>query len=148
MVGVLGRAKIVPAKVDTGAFRSSIHATHIKLLAHDDKPVLKCKLLGHPCSPESIDFETENFSTVDVRSSNGQIETRFETELMIVIDGQEFKTSFSLANRSRNVFPILIGRRAIHKRFLVDISKAGVPKKALGNAYEIDETLDEEYSEQ
>ena len=42
------------------------------------------------------------------------------------LSGQSFITPFTLANRSRNNFPVLIGRRTLKNRFLVNVSKSSV----------------------
>lgn len=143
-VDLVGKALGVPAKIDSGAFRSSVHATDIKVRTKDGVRVLKCRLLGHPCSPVPRDFETTDFDEVTVRSSNGQEETRYEVTLRVKLGNKVFNTSFSLADRSGNLFPILIGRKALKNRFLVDVAKSNVNRQRLMRDFGVTEPRDEE----
>lgn len=143
-VDIVNTALGVPAKIDSGAFRSSVHATNIKVTGKGDQRVLKCKLLGHPCSPVQRDFETTNFDEVIVRSSNGQEETRYEVTLRVKLGNKVFNTSFSLADRSGNLFPILIGRKALKNRFLVDVAKSNVNRQRLLKDFGVHAPRDEE----
>lgn len=135
----------VPAKVDTGAFRSAIHATNIV----EKHGVLTYTILdGHVQSPELRQtISTEKYRKVRVTNSFGQREERYEVRLRIKLGHRVFNASFSLADRSRNAFPILIGREILNGRFMVDTSivrikrsQLALPKNAIG-------ILDEEEKE-
>lgn len=143
-VDVIGKALEVPAKIDSGAFRSSIHATKVKVSTKNGTRTLTCKLLGHPCSPVPRDFETTTFDEITVRSSNGHEETRYEVTLRVKIGNKVFNTSFSLADRSSNLFPVLIGRKALKNRFLVDVTKSNVNRQQLMRDFGITEPRDQE----
>lgn len=132
LVGVAGA---VPAKVDSGAYRSSIHATNIKVTKKGGKAVLTCKLLGHKCYDEDFDFETTSFSQVSVTNSFGVRELRYEAPMKVKLGSKVFTTSFTLADRSNNLFPILIGRKLLKGRFLVDVSKSNLNRKQLKAAF-------------
>lgn len=144
-IDIVDTALGVPAKIDTGAFRSSIHATDIKISRPKDGPaVLRCKLLGHPCSAVPRPFETTRFNTVQVRSSNGQEETRYEVTLRIKMGKKLFNTSFTLADRSHNLYPILVGRHALKHRFLVNVSSSNVNRQGLLKDFGITSPRDDE----
>jgi hypothetical protein len=143
-VDIVGLTLDVPAKIDSGAYRSSIHASDIKVKKTDGGEVLTCKLLGHPCAAVQRPFSTTDFDTVKVRSSNGHEETRYEVKLRIKLGNKNFNTSFSLADRSDNLFPILIGRKALKSRFLIDASKTNIQRQRLMKDYGITEARDEE----
>jgi hypothetical protein len=134
----------VPAKIDTGAFRSSVHASNIKITKRDGKDVLSANLFGHPVCPVIREFETTEFEKLQVRSSNGQVEDRYAVILKVKLGNRVFKTSFSLADRSKNLFPVLIGRTAMNKRFLVDPSRIGLDKQKLEVSYGPDYSLGDE----
>src|ERR1700694_2783431 len=125
-VDFVGVALQVPAKIDTGAFRSAVHAQAIKEKTINGEKVLQFSLLGHPCSPVARPQQTTRFSKLQVKSSNGTSELRYEVTLKIKIASKIFNTSFTLTDRSNNVFPVLIGRKALKKRFQVDVSKGAV----------------------
>ncbi len=130
-IDLVGRALNVPAKVDTGAFRSAIHATDIKVVKKEGVKTLTCTLLGHPCFPEVYSFETKSFKQVQITNSFGQEETRYEVNLRIKLGPKVVTTSFTLADRSKNLFPILIGRKLLKGRYIVDVSKANINRLVL-----------------
>ena len=48
---------------------------------------------------------------------------RYRTHFSIVIAGKRMKVLMNLANRSHNEFPVLIGRRTLNGKFVVDVRK-------------------------
>ena len=135
----------VPAKVDTGAFRSSVHASDIKEVKNKDgEKVLRFNLFGHPCAAVKRPMEVARYDKLDVKSSNGKVETRYEVTLKIKVGPKVFNTSFTLADRSNNVYPVLIGRKALKNRFMVDSAKATVNRLELKRNFGIHGPEDEE----
>jgi hypothetical protein len=123
--GIIGRAEFVefpdyeisvPAKVDTGADRNSVHATRIKIIEKDGEEILRCRILKGPY------LEFKDFDTVHVKSSNGETQKRFKVKLLVSVLGKKYKTSFSLTNRQKMKYPILLGKNFLRNRFLVDVS--------------------------
>lgn len=118
--------KNVPAKIDTGADSSSIWASELS--------VTKDGTLTFCLFNESSPFYTgEKLSRKDykvkiVRSSNGDEEIRYRTELPLKLGGRSIRAMFTLADRSKNNFPVLIGRKTLKGKFLVDVSKMSVEK--------------------
>ena len=55
-----------------------------------------------------------------ITSSNGEAQERLIVKTALRLGEQEFRAEFSLADRSDMVFPILIGRTALRRRFAVD----------------------------
>ncbi len=108
----------INAKVDTGAYTSSIHCTKIKLI----DGVLHFQIPGL-IEKEVKDFHTETYSIKNVKSSNGKTESRFTIKTHIKLFGRTYQTEFTLTDRSKMKYPILLGRKVITKRFLVDVSK-------------------------
>jgi hypothetical protein len=120
----IGKIKNIPAKIDTGADSSSIWASGVKI-KKDGTLVYK---LFAPKSPyytgETI--ESKDYTVSVIRSSNGAEQMRYKTTLPVKIGDHLVRVTFSLADRKRNHFPILIGRRTLSGRFLVDVSKVVV----------------------
>lgn len=114
--------KGVPAKVDTGADSSSIWASNIK-----EKNGRLSFTLFAPGSPfySGKEVITSAYTISSVRNSFGHTEFRYKVNLQTIIEGKSVRVNFTLANRSENNFPVLIGRRTLHNRFLVDVSKTG-----------------------
>lgn len=143
-IDFVGTALSVPSKIDSGAYRSSVHAVNIKEVTKDGEKVLKFSLLGHPCAPVPRPLETTRFTKLEVKSSNGKTETRYEVTLKIKIGSKIFNTSFTLADRSNNVYPVLIGRKALKNRFMVDVSRSSVHRMELKKNFGILTPEDEE----
>ena len=123
-IKVTGIAKI-PAKVDTGATISSIWASDIRLTPDNH---LEFSLFA-PGSPlyTGERLTVDEFKVRNVRNSTGHETIRYLVTLPTVVKGKKIRISYTLADRSRNDFPVLIGRRALNGKFLVDVSKLGVP---------------------
>ena len=117
----------VPAKVDTGATVSSIWASQIRLTA-DSKLQFCLFAKGHELYTGEV-LTAEKFKVRKVRNSTGQETIRYMVVLPTSIRGRRIRISYTLADRSRNDFPVLIGRRALLGKFLVDVSRLGVPYK-------------------
>ncbi len=125
----LTRRKI-KAKVDTGARTSALHATEVKFTKngrtefvhfkiHPDqdsaKPVVTCKAKVH--------------SKRRVRSSSGHVSLRPVILLELNIGEHVFETEFTLVNRDLMGFRMLIGRKALKGRFLVNSGRSYLHKK-------------------
>ena len=115
----------VPAKVDTGAYRSSIHCSKVKEIVKDGQSLLQVVFLGkmHPQFVKSGQLFSD-YKKVKVRSSNGEMQERYMVKAQIALGKRKFKTEFTLTNRSAMKTPVLLGRKALRERFLVDVSKS------------------------
>lgn len=110
----------IPAKIDTGADSSSIWASHIYVT---EDGVLHFQLFdqGSPLYTGE-EITREDFKVAVIRTASGQEQIRYRTHLTVTIRGRKIKALFNLSDRSRNNFPVLIGRRTISGKFLVDVS--------------------------
>lgn len=130
-IDIVGCASGVPAKIDTGAFRSAIHSSEIKVTKNKNGvEVLTAKLLGHPLAKKSTRMEFERFDTVVVTNSFGHKEQRYEVRLRVKLGPKVVTTLFTLADRSNNFFPILVGRKLLKRRYIVDSSQSGLSNRA------------------
>ena len=138
LVDVCGR-KDIPAKIDTGADSSAIWATHIKIT---EDGFLKFKLFG-PKSPfyNGKVIKRKDFKVAVVRSATGQEQIRYRTHFTIKLGGKKIRVLLNLSDRKNNNFPILIGRRSISKKFLVDVSKVAVKRPSPKNTRRMLEEL-------
>ncbi len=132
----------VPAKVDSGAYRNAIHAADIRVEGEE----LVCTLLGgHPvCESLGHEFRTPEFKEVKIANSFGHREVRYEIKLRVKLGPKVFMSSFSLANRSKKIYPILLGRKLLNGRFLVDTDRTSINRVELKQKYNIDFPIDEE----
>jgi len=133
----------VPAKTDTGAFRSAVHASNITV---DENDVLSFDLLGgHPvCGAMAHRVEAEEYKKVWIANSFGEREERFEVKLKVKVGPKVFHARFTLADRSKKIYPILLGRKLLNHRFLVDSSETSLDRVSLKRQYGIEFPNDEE----
>lgn len=115
----------IPAKVDTGADSSAIWVSHLDV---SKDGVLSFQLFNQKSPFYSGEvIKRRDFKAVVVRSSSGHEQIRYRTHLTMVLKGHRVKVLFTLSDRSKNNFPVLIGRRTISGRFLVDVSQKHTP---------------------
>ncbi|MGA8853773.1 MAG: RimK/LysX family protein [Christiangramia sp.] len=107
----------IAIKIDTGAYTSSIHCNNI--IEKDN--VIHCSFLDdeHPVYNKK-EFVFEDYDVVFVRSSNGIIQKRYMVHSNIRLFGKVFKISLSLSDRQEMRYPVLIGRKFLTKKFIVD----------------------------
>lgn len=107
----------IAIKIDTGAYTSSIHCDNI--VAEDG--VLKCTFLDeeHPLY-NGRQYEFSNYKVVSVKSSNGIVQNRYQIQSKITLFEKTYKISLSLATRQEMRFPVLLGRKFLTKKFVID----------------------------
>lgn len=107
------------AKVDTGAYTSSLHCSEIVI----EKDEVKFIVLDdeHP-SFEGIWFSLpiEKFTTV--KSSNGHTEERVVVKTIIHLLDEEFDVFLTLTNRKDMKYPVLLGRKFLQDKYLVNVN--------------------------
>lgn len=126
-LGVFG----VPAKVDTGADSSAIWASKVQ----ETNGVLHFVLFDKtsPYYTGTV-LTAKKFTVISVKNSFGHSEFRYKITLPVVLAGRAIRIRFTLANREQNSQPILIGRRTLHGKFLVDVAagnSSDVPHRML-----------------
>ena len=133
------RAQKVSAKIDTGADSSAVWASNIRI---DKDGVLKFSLFGEgsPYYDGKI-FKRTDYSVARVRSSSGHEQIRYRTHFWVKISGRKIKMLMNLSDRSKNEFPVLIGRRSISGKFLVDVSRKNVRRKKLSVTASLNEEI-------
>ncbi len=67
-----------------------------------------------------------------VKSSNGTVQIRPSIKVSVNFFGKKYKSVISLTNRADMKFPMLIGRRFLKDKFLVDVSQEYLCNKKEG----------------
>jgi hypothetical protein len=116
----------VQAKIDTGAYTSAIHCSGIHIEKEEDgKSTLCYKISGSRLGKgkKARSFKTTEFHLKKIRSSNGQMQERYIIKSKIILFGKAYKAEFSLSDRSHMKNPILLGRKLLNGKFVVDVSE-------------------------
>ncbi|SIS82356.1 ATP-dependent zinc protease family protein [Belliella pelovolcani] len=123
--------KMVTAKVDTGAYTSSIHCTYTEEREVDGVMTLFYRVL----SPDNKKYKdkiiaTSNYTQKKVKNSFGQAEVRYKVSTKVIMFEEEFDAEFTLTDRSKMRNAILIGRKMIQGKFLVDVAEVNLSLKS------------------
>jgi len=118
----------IDIKVDTGAYTSSFHSHSIEVV--DD--TLKCQFLDpkHEKYHKKY-FIFKDFTQKKVKSSNGIVETRFTIKTEILIFNKIEEIELTLTERGSMKYPVLLGRKFLSKKFIVDTAKKNLSFKKL-----------------
>jgi len=110
----------VPAKIDTGAFRSSIWASNII----EEAGVLSFTLLDSSSEWYTGKiYTTTKFEIVEVENSFGHKQERYSVYIKIKMGPKNVVSNFTLADRSMKIYPVLIGRKLLRGRYVVDVAE-------------------------
>jgi len=113
----------IEAKIDTGAYSSSIHCDDIHL--HEGMVDFRLLDDSHPdYHDHPITLPVHKIATV--KSSNGTTEERIFIKTDIALGHNRYSAILSLSDRASMAYPMLIGRTFLEGRFLVDVSLAKV----------------------
>lgn len=120
----------VEVKVDSGAYTSSIHVSSCKEVESSEGKTLKVLFLDaeHPAFTNKLVYFSE-YRIKKVKSSTGQEQLRYFVKGKIELLGLKFKTEFSLTERKGMRYPILLGRKVLNKRFIIDTSLVNISTK-------------------
>ncbi|MGM0506553.1 MAG: ATP-dependent zinc protease [Bacteroidota bacterium] len=114
------------AKIDTGAYTSSLHCKKMKL----DREAMRVRfVIPDPKTGtirDGVRVETAVRDVRFVRSSNGLTEERVVVKTKIEVGDRLYPIELTLTDRSAMRYPILLGRTFLSGRFLVDVSKSDI----------------------
>ncbi len=117
----------IEAKIDTGANRSSIHCSNIEHKVVDGEDCIFFKI---PLSSKGNDvFHSNDFFKKKIKSSSGHIENRYVIKTTVILFGKRIKTSFSLTDRTEMKYPILLGRKLLKSRYIVNVAEENLSFK-------------------
>lgn len=111
----------IEAKVDTGAYTSSIHCHDIREDEVEGKIYFKLLDPSHPDYNEK-ELEYSKYSKTVVKSSTGIPERRYKIKTSIQLGKKIYKTTFTLTDRGSMKYPVLLGRVILVNKFIVDVS--------------------------
>ncbi|BFU78509.1 ATP-dependent zinc protease [Arcobacter sp. 15-2] len=115
------------AKVDTGADSSALHCDQI--IVNEKENTVSFTLLDEVHESyhgKRMTFPIYKIKTV--KSSNGHIQKRPSIKVSVNFFGKNYKSVISLTNRADMKFPMLIGRRFLSGKFLVDVEEEYLSK--------------------
>lgn len=119
----------VHAKVDTGAYTSALHCKDVRLVRTKSGQKLRFWLLGET-GEKPRPFYSDQFSQRMIRNSFGVAELRYVIQTRMKLFDRLIRAEFTLADREQMRYPILLGRRLLRNRFIVDVSQKDLSYQA------------------
>jgi len=109
----------ITAKIDTGAYTSALHCHDIR----EENGVLYFKVLdpGHPEHGSTV-HHTLSYTQKDIKNSFGENERRYIIVTRLKMGKRTLRLTLSLTNRGTMRYPVLIGRRFLKNRYIVDVA--------------------------
>jgi hypothetical protein len=109
----------ITAKIDTGAYTTVLHCHDIREM----NGVLYFKLLD-PTHPEYNYQENsaKEYFKKEFKNSFGESEKRYVIKSQIKLGKRKIRSLVSLTDRANMRYPVLIGRRLLKNKFVVDVS--------------------------
>ena len=120
---VMGETGIrLKARLDTGAKTSSLHAVNVESFEKDNEEWVRFQLpLGdHEDQPSEgelehdeviLEFERPVYRTVLIKRKGAPSQRRHVVKMEFCIAGKMHETQFSLTDRGKFSYPVLLGRR-------------------------------------
>lgn len=118
------------AKIDTGAYTSSMHCHDIEAFKKEGEDCIRFYVLD----PDHDSYNEQEITMPihdrrEVKSSNGETELRYFIKTKIIFFERSYDIELSLTDRSAMKYPLLIGRKFLQKGpFLVDVTKKNLNK--------------------
>ncbi len=131
VLGAVERVRVLPwdvtfeARVDTGAAKSSLAATELRVIGREVEFRFPGAHLGDKVRLPVVRW-------VEVRTNLGR-EKRPLVQLEICVGGQRFHTLVNLDDRSGLKYPMLLGRETLRGRFLVDVGSTHLHPEPCGH---------------
>jgi len=114
------------AKIDTGADSSSIHCDDM-IIDGDMVSFSLCDEVHKAYHGKKITLPIAKRKKV--KSSNGKSQERIFIKTLIKLGCKSYEAEISLSNRENMKYPMLVGRRFMSHRYLVDVSHRYITKK-------------------
>ena len=120
----------IKAKVDTGADNSSLHAFNIERFTDDGVDMVRYEI--HPRQRKSkpvVHCVSEVVKERKVKNPGGRSELRPVIRTRIIVAGVELDALINLTTRDEMTFRMLLGRRTVRKKFVIDPGRSYIGKR-------------------
>ena len=115
---------MLKAKLDTGARSSSLHVDTLESFQRDGATWLRFSV--HPRRRElmAVRCEVPALDRRAVTDTGGRRTERWFIRSEVHLAGARFDVDINLTDRRHMLFPMLLGRSALHGRFIVDPARS------------------------
>lgn len=126
VIGAVERIYLPPmksaflARIDTGATTSSLDADSVKQFERDGDKWVSFVIINRETG-EKYEFEKPLVKGIIIRRA-GENEHRPIVEMDVKMGGEKFKANFTVAEREKFDYQMLVGRNILSGRAIVDVS--------------------------
>jgi hypothetical protein len=120
----------IKAKIDTGARTSALHVTNIKYFKKGRSQWVQFKV--HPeqdSAKPAFLCESKVLEIRKIKSSTGHVTERPVIKVEMKLGTETFESELTLVNRDMMGFRMLLGRKALKNRFVVNVAKSYMGRK-------------------
>ena len=122
------------ARIDSGATTCSMSALDIEIFERDGKKWVRFRLPLPADNPKeklkkSDPQEYPITREVNIKRHGAEDQIRPAVKLKVHLGDLEGRIEFTLTDRSKYEFPVLIGRNLLNGNFLIDVSRSYVAKE-------------------
>ena len=110
----------IDAKIDSGAYTSSIHCENIHAYYQNGAHAVRFTLSA---GEKSVTQQCKVYESKQVKNSFGQVEYRYLVKTSICLFGKKYVIELALTDRSSMKYPVLISRKVLRDRFVIDVTK-------------------------
>lgn len=110
------------ARIDTGAQTSSLGVMDFELFERDGNKWVTFSVADE-MNNRIIEFKRPLARMIKIKQHGKKALERPVVRMLISLKGKPLNAEFSLADRSRFQYPVLIGRNVLRSHFLVDVSR-------------------------
>ena len=110
------------AKLDTGAKTSSLHAFDIEPFKRNGKKWVRFRTGDYGKKAKFVTMKAPLARYVRIKDHKQKSARRPVVDITFCFDDQLFTTEFSLVDRSRFNYPVLLGRKMLQQGIIVDPS--------------------------
>lgn len=122
----------VKAKLDTGARTSALHAFEVEPFRKRGEDWVRFVI--HPAQRDSslaVKCEARLIDERTVTNSGGHREKRFVISTTLTVGPESWPIELTLTNRDEMGFRMLLGRRAMHRRLIIDPARSFLADKEI-----------------
>ncbi|MBD8881139.1 MULTISPECIES: ATP-dependent zinc protease family protein [Rhodanobacter] len=119
----LGIAQL-KVKLDTGARSSALHVESLETFLREGIMWLRFTVRAGRYPSDTVCCEAPALDRRMVTDTGGRRTERWFIRSEILLAGRRFEAEINLTDRRHMLFPMLLGRSALHGRFVVDPARA------------------------
>lgn len=120
----------IPAKIDTGARSSALHVEDLRTVG--TRPHRRVRFHVADREGQGRAVEAEVVDERRVASSSGHRSERLFVRTTLVVAGVAVPVELGLSSRHGMRYPMLVGRRVLARRFVVDVSRSWLGQARAG----------------